>query len=385
MTQRSRRRFLIGATTTLAAAVTAGVWWQRRQAAGSIGFAVSADELAHARAFMAAHPVIDSHAHPGRTFVRGAEHVTGLIRLYVWRGGFERATIADMRAGGVSAAAFAAVSDFQTLALGGSAGLTSARAFEPGEAWASYRRQIDHLQALVAQGLVRRIDRPEDIELARHAGQVGALFTVEGGDFLEGQPGRVATAHADGVRSITLLHYRNNELGDVMTGPPRHGGLTAAGVAVIRAMNRCGMLVDLAHASEATAFGAMEVSTRPMLASHTHVHADDQPHAPSRFISRTLATAIAAGGGGLIGAWPAGVGIDNLNGFVDRTLALIEQVGIEHVCLGTDMDANYRPVLDSYVRLPVYVAGLFQRGLTETEVAKLVGGNFLRVFAAVQV
>jgi len=54
------------------------------------------------------------------------------------------------------------------------------------------------------------------------------------------------------------------------------------------------------------------------------------------------------------------------------------------VCLGTDMDANYKPVLDNYAKLPVYVAGLFQRGLAEDAVAKLVGGNFLRVFEAVQ-
>jgi membrane dipeptidase len=383
MTQRARRRFLIGAATTLAAAATGGVWWQRRHRPAPIGFPVSTDELARARAFMAAHPVIDCHAHPGRTFVRGAEHVSGLVRLYVWRGTFERATIADMRAGGVSAAAFAAVSDFQTLAPSDGAGLASVRAFEPGEAWASYRRQIDNLNALVAQGLVQRIDRPGDVETARRAGRVGALLAVEGGDFLEGQPERVAQAYADGVRSMGLMHYRNNELGDIMTAPPRHGGLTAAGAAVVSAMNRCGMIVDLAHASEATAFGAMETSTRPVMASHAHVH-HGEPNAPTRFISRGLATAIAAGGGGLVGAWPAGVGITDLNGFVDRTLELIDSVGIDHVCLGTDMDANYKPVLDSYANLPIYVAGLFQRGLTESEVARLVGGNFLRVFAAVQ-
>src|SRR3546814_20726813 len=97
-----------------------------------------------------------------------------------------------------------------------------------------------------------------------------------------------------------------------------------------------------------------------------------------------LATAIASGGGGVIGAWPAGIGIDDLNGFVDRTLELIDRVGIDHVCLGTDMDANYKPVLDSYAKLPIYVAGLFQRGLAEADVAKLVGENFLRLFAAVR-
>ncbi len=378
----TRRRLLLGGSAALLAA-TGGAWWLLRQPPAAIGFTYNEDELARAHAFLAAHPVIDAHAHPGRTFVRGAEHVTGMVRLYAWRGTFEQRTVADMRAGGVDVAAFAAVSDFQTLALSDSTGLTSARAFEPGEAWASYRRQIDNLNALIASGLVQRIERAEDIA-AVHAGRrIGALLTVEGGDFLEGNPERVGEAYADGVRSITLMHYRHNELGDIMTEPSRHGGLTRAGAAVVREMNRIGMIVDLAHASEDTAFGALEASSRPTIASHTHVH-QQQADAPARFISPSLATAIASAGGGVIGAWPAGIGIGDLAGFVDRTLELIDRVGIDHVCLGTDMDANYKPVLDSYAKLPVYVAGLFQHGLAEDAVAKLVGGNFLRVFEAVQ-
>lgn len=375
----TRRRLLLGGSAALLAAAGASVWWWRQPRA-PIGFAYNDDELARAIAFLAAHPVIDAHAHPGRTFVRGAEHVRGLVRAYVWLGTFERRTVAAMRTGGVDVAAFAAVADFQTLALSEATGLTSAREFEEGEAWASYRRQIDNLNALVAAGLVQRIDQPADVAAVHARKQIGALFTVEGGDFLEGRPERVAQAYADGVRSITLMHYRNNELGDVMTEPPRHGGLTEAGAAVVREMNRVGMVVDLAHASEATAFGALQVSTRPCIASHTHVQRQ-AAGVPARFISQDLATAIASGGGGVIGAWPAGIGIGDLNGFVERTIELIDHVGIEHVCMGTDMDANYKPVLDTYAKLPIYVAGLLQRGLAEDDVAKLVGGNFLRVFA----
>jgi membrane dipeptidase len=101
-----------------------------------------------------------------------------------------------------------------------------------------------------------------------------------------------------------------------------------------------------------------------------------------RFISVDLARAVAQSGGGVLGAWPAGIGIGDLDGFVRRTFVLIDAVGIDHVCLGTDMDANYKPVFDSYVNLPLYVAGLLQRGLHEPEVAKLIGGNFMRVFAS---
>jgi len=178
------------------------------------------------------------------------------------------------------------------------------------------------------------------------------------------------------------MHYRNNELGDIITSAPVHGKLSDAGVAVVKAMNAIGMLVDVAHASEATAMGAIRASSKPVIASHVHVQSEKLQH--PRFISLDLAKAVAETGGGVLGAWPAGIGVVDLNGFVDRTFELVDHVGIEHVCLGTDMDANYKPVLDTYANLPVYVAGLLKRGMQEPEVAKLIGGNFLRVFAAVQ-
>jgi membrane dipeptidase len=139
------------------------------------------------------------------------------------------------------------------------------------------------------------------------------------------------------------------------------------------------MIVDLSHASEATALEALDISTRPVMASHTHIHSDAL--SSPRFVSHELAKAVASAGG-VVGAWPAGIGISDLAGFVDRTLELIEAVGIDHVCLGTDMDANYKPVLETYTKLPWFVGGLFQRGLRNNDVAKVIGGNFMRVFRA---
>ena len=384
MAKLGRRRLMVAGAVAGGVAVVAagaGAYWFARPKPAPIGFEISPDELAQARALLARHPSIDAHAHPGRTFVDGAEHLSGLVWVYAKLGSFEHKTIADMRAGGLTAAAFAAVSDFQVLGLQGE-GLATVRDFEPGEAWASYQRQIGHLQALSAKGWVYPVRSVADFAAAKAAGKVGAMLSVEGGDFLEGRAERVARAYADGVRCITLMHYRNNELGDIITGAAVHGKLTDAGVAVVRAMNATGMLVDVAHASQATALGAIRVSSRPVIASHVHVHDDKLTH--PRFVSIDLARAVAQAGGGVLGAWPAGIGISDLKGFVDRTFGLIDAVGIDHVCLGTDMDANYKPVFDTYANLPHYVAGLMQRGLQEAEVAKLIGGNFLRVFAAVQ-
>lgn len=375
----TRRRVLAGLGAAVVS-VGGATWWLARPTPAPIGFTVSATKLAAARDLLARYPSVDAHAHPGRSFVDGAQHLSGLVWIYAKLGSFEEKTIADMRTGGLSAAAFAAVSDFQTLALQGE-GLVAVRPFEPGEAWASYQRQITRLQSLARRGLVLPVRTVADIASARAAGKVGALLAVEGGDFLEGQPERVARAFADGVRSITLVHYRNNELGDIITGTPVHGRLTATGVAVVQEMNRLGMLVDVAHASEATAFGAVQASSRPVIASHVHVNGKlTHP----RFIGADLARTIANKGGGVVGAWPAGIGITDLKGFVERALELVDVVGIDHVCLGTDMDANYKPVFDTYANLPYFVAGLAQHGLGETDIAKLIGGNFIRLLAAVQ-
>ncbi|MEO8857215.1 MAG: membrane dipeptidase [Burkholderiaceae bacterium] len=379
----TRRSVLIGGGGAVAAVGVAslGVSLYRRANPPSapIGFAVSPEQLAAARDLMARHPSIDAHAHPGRTFVDGAQNLSGLMWIYAHLGHFEDQAVRDMREGGLSAAVFAAVSDFQTLGPQGE-GLVTVRAFEPGEAWASYQRQIAHLKALSQRGLVFPVLSVEDIEAARRAGKPGALLSVEGGDFLEGKPERVAQAFSDGVRSITLMHYRNNELGDTITGEAVHGGLSAAGSAVVKAMNATGMLVDVAHASEATVRGVLRATSKPLIASHVHLQTRGLSH--PRFISPNLARSVAAQGGGVVGAWPAGIGISDLEGFVHRTRELIEVVGIDHVCLGTDMDANYKPVLDNYTKLPLYVAGLQQQGLREEDIAKLIGGNVMRLLAA---
>ncbi len=375
------RRLVLAAGGLAVAGVGVGAYFTKHPRLAPLGIDVTPDELARAIALLARHPSIDAHAHPGRTFVDGAENLSGLVWVYAKLGTFESRTIADMQAGGLTAAAFSAVSDFQVLGTLGE-GLSAVRQFEPGEARASYKRQIGNIKAQTEKRQVQLVLSMADFQLAKASGKPGALLTVEGGDFLEGQVARVKESYADGVRSITLMHYRNNELGDIITGTPVQGGLTAAGVAVVKAMNAVGMLIDVAHASEATAFGILKASAKPVMASHVHVHSEKLGH--PRFISRDLAKAVAANGGGVLGSWPAGIGIVDLKGYIDRTFELVDHVGIDHVCLGTDMDANYKPVFDTYTKLPVFVAGLLKRGMAEPEVAKLIGGNFLRVFAAVQ-
>ena len=146
-----RRALLIGAGTLVA--VGAGGHWLTRKKNIPLGFKISSTELDEARLFLREHQAIDAHAHPGRTFAVGAENLPVKLELMKWllAGGEDR-PVQAMREGGMSAVAFAGVSDFQVLDLVGGTP-TNVRDFERGEAWASYQRQIGNMKALVERGL----------------------------------------------------------------------------------------------------------------------------------------------------------------------------------------------------------------------------------------
>jgi len=374
------RRALIGGGLVAGAGVAYGAHWLRkRPAAAPLGFDVSPEERAAAIALLDKYPAIDSHAHPGRTFARDASGLAPLLNVYKAQSGFERRNVGDMREGHLAAACFAAVSDFNVLNLSKGKGLEAHRPFEEGEAWESYKIQMRNLKRLAEQKIVTEMLSTESLDAARVSGRPGAIWTVEGGDFLEGSVERLNEAYQDGVRSITIVHYRTNDLADAMTNEPEHGSLTAAGDDIVRGMNRLGMVIDLSHMSEAGAFRALELSTLPVLFTHTHISSAHSYH--PRFISLELAKA-AADAGGVVGAWPSGIEISDLAGYADRIFQLIDLLGIDHVCLGTDMDANYKPVFDDYRRLPDLVALLQRKGMGDADLAAFLGGNFLRVWSA---
>lgn len=340
------------------------------------GFELTDGELSAAQEFLKIYPAVDVHSHPGRTFVDGAEGLAWKLKLYAMRGTFEERVIADMIAGNLAAVSFSAVADFSVLDLG-DGGLSAARKFEPGEAWKYHLAQVSNLRKLVDTGLVTFVLVPADIAKAHNSGKPGAFFSAEGGDFLEGKIERVEEIFNQGIRMLTPMHYNTNEIGDIITAKPVHGGLTDFGAEVIGEMNRLGMMIDVSHASEKTAFEMIEKSNKPVCATHTHVNGLGFEH--PRFISSKLAKSV-IDSGGYIGAWPAGLGLSTLRDFVDRIEVLIKFTGYDHVAIGSDMDANYKPVYDNFRNLPLLVGELLKRGHKVDDVAKIIGGNFIRVF-----
>ncbi len=380
----SRRGVFIG-LGALGALGAAGYWFALRPmlhpAPPEVGFSLSEGEQKAAGAFMAANPIIDSHAHPGRSFLKDAQNLSFKIRLYKLLGGtFENRALTEMRQGGMDAVIFNGVADIQLLTLGGG-GLMAAREFAPGEAWASYRRQIGNLRALGDAGKVKICLTAADVLAAKASGRPGAILAMEGADFLERDLSRLKQVYDDGVRMITLVHYHDNTLGDIMTGPVGKRGLTGFGREVVAAMNEAGLMIDMSHASEKTTLDALAVSKKPVVITHTHINTAALKN--PRFVSREVAQAVAESGG-YIGAWPVGIGETTLADFIDRIDFLVDTVGEDHVALGSDMDANYKPVLETYRKMPLLVGALMKRGYTDARLAKIMGGNVLRVMDAVQ-
>jgi membrane dipeptidase len=191
---------------------------------------------------------------------------------------------------------------------------------------------------------------------------------------------RLERLYADGVRSLQLVHYAQNELSDLQTEDPVYGGLSQVGREVVQEMNRLSMVIDVAHASFTTARDVAEVSDAPIILSHSALKHGAKQH--PRLLGPDHAEIIPATGG-VIGMWPLDYGSDTFAEFVDNTLELVDLVGIDHVGLGTDMNGSYRPVFKSYLQLPDWTAALLTNGLSESDVRKLIGGNALRVLRQV--
>ena len=323
-------------------------------------------------------PWVDVHAHPGRCFLGGLEPSSPFVAML---GGDEsRARVRSSLAGEVSVVNAATVADLAVLGVSPEGGLFASREFEPGEAAVDHDRQLKALSSLLSERDIRAVLNPADIHTAAAEASPWVFISCEVADFLDGRMDGLAGAYADGARSVTLVHYRVNELGDIQTEDSVHGGLTGFGREVVREMNSLGMIVDLAHATFDATVGALEESEAPIMISHSHLASPGADH--PRLLSAEHALVVAEAGG-LIGAWPAGIALATLDDYCDEICRMVDVVGIDHVAIGTDLDANFRPVLTSYEQFPEVAAGLGNRGMSAAEVDQILGRNFIDLFTTV--
>jgi membrane dipeptidase len=308
---------------------------------------------------------IDLHSHPG---------LGPRLARATMDGHIER-----MAAGRVRASLIAAVGDSPVLTISPQGRIYAQREPQPEELYRATYTQLAQVQARIAAGKLTLVERTTDLERARSQGRHAAVLAVEGGDFLEGRLDRVQEAYARGIRSIQLVHYRVNELGDIQTETPRHGGLTPFGRDVIREMNRLGMLVDVAHATFDVVRAAVEASSTPLVLSHTVVDVPEIARAVSREHARLVAQ-----GGGVVGVFPVAFGGRGFSGYIDHLSRMADVVGVDHVAIGTDMDGiPFRiATFDDYSEWPSIATALLARGYGRADVSKVMGGNVARVLRA---
>ena len=323
-------------------------------------------------------PRVDLHSHAGRCFLAGLPAGHPVVA------GLGAASVADAvraaRAAGVTVLCLSAVADFAVLRPDPATGLRAVRDFRPGEAYADYQRQLAGIGEAVAAAGAEVATSAADLDRAARDGRIAVLLGCEGGDFLEGDLGRLEPARASGLTVLTLVHYRVSEIGDVQTEAPVHDGLSRFGRDVVAECNRLGIVVDCAHASFATTMAVLEASSQPVLISHGQLGYPGTSHPRLRTAPHAAAVAEA---GGLVGAWPCGITSRSLADFGTEIIRLTEAAGPDHVALGTDLDGNYRPVLTSYDQFTDLVSLLQDRGLPSDRINQILGSNALTLLHSI--
>ena len=270
---------------------------------------------------------------------------------------------------------------------------------------------------------------PADVRAQFEEGLVSLPMGMENGSGLEDDLANVEYFYDRGIRYITLTHAKHNRIGDSSydEDAPRWNGLSPFGEEVIREMNRLGMMVDISHVTDSTAYDVLEVTQAPVIASHSsarHFTPDWE-----RNMGDDLIQALAENGGIIminfgssflrsdyqdasdpvqdsINQYFADNDIDpgspealryryemrktNPVGTVadvaDHIDHVVGLVGVDHVGLGSDYDGVFalpEGLLDAST-YPNLIAELLERGYSEEDIQKILGGNALRVWAEVE-
>jgi membrane dipeptidase len=272
-----------------------------------------------------------------------------------------------------------------------------------------------------------------DIRRARQTGQIAVLTAVEGAHMMNGDLGILREFAARGVSYMTLTHVKNTDWADASTDKAAHNGLSDFGLQTIAEMNRLGMIVDVSHISDKALCDVLAASKAPVLASHSSCYA---LCATPRNLTDDLIRALVARGGVMQINFHMGflsqefrdaekahpefeeqmdaearrrcgdneacqlIEEDRLvrefiahgklprvewTKILDHVDHAVKIGGIDHVGLGSDFDGAEMPYgMEDASRFPWITEGLLQRGYSESEIQKILGGNVLRLMQDVE-
>ncbi len=263
--------------------------------------------------------------------------------------------------------------------------------------------------------------KASDVARAKRADKIASFVTVESGVGLENSLAPLRIWYAAGVRLMTLCHNETLDWVDSSTDEARHGGLTDFGVLVVHEMNRLGMIVDCAHTSHAAQHKVLEVAKAPVVFSH--MNAFTMCNHP-RNIADDILDRLKANGGMVMatfvppfisqelrdwqrpltdphGKMPAGeeraeaiqsqarrsgpAPRTTLEQLCDHIEYMTHRAGVDHVGIGSDFFGGAVPDgLEDVSKFPNLLAELIRRGWSDEAIAKITGGNFLRMFRQVE-
>jgi membrane dipeptidase len=270
------------------------------------------------------------------------------------------------------------------------------------------------------------------IRAAKRDGKIALMIGVEGGHAIEDSLDILRELYDRGARYMTLTHVNTNNWCDSSGDAGRHGGLTDFGRTVVRTMNDLGMIVDVSHISDDAFRHVLETTRVPVVATHSSARAlcrhprnmtDDMLRDLARnggvcminffsaFISDEVAQVIMAAqkrpkkeGADPTGgteelpddrtdwdtylAWFQTLGCPTatLDQVADHIFHVANIAGIDHVGIGSDFDGvpSLPDGLGTAAGLPMLTARLMERGMAAGDVEKVLGGNFMRVFEAIE-
>ena len=227
---------------------------------------------------------------------------------------------------------------------------------------------------------------PGDLYEDKRNGRKSIMLGIENGIALNGQLQNLQHFVQRGVVYITLCHNGDNDICDSARGCNTHGGVSRFGEQVIREMNRLGIMVDMSHAAEKSFYDALEISSMPIVCSHSSSRAlCDHP----RNLTDDQMRALAAKGGvaqtTLYSGFLKKEGEATIIDAIKHLEHAIKIMGIDHVGLGTDFDGDggVKGLADSS-ELINFTRQLLARRYSERDIQKIWGGNFLRVMGQVQ-
>lgn len=302
-------------------------------------------------------------------------------------------------------------------------------------AFAFANREMDSLDAVAARNpdKIVKVDGTSSLLKAVQQHKIAALFGVEGGHMIENDLDKLDALYKRGARYLTLTHNIApswaSSAADETTKPNMpHKGLTDFGKQVVQRMNALGMLIDVSHAGEQTFWDVIQLSTKPIIASHSSVHRlvphrrnlkDEQIKAIAKnggviqinfnpgfidssfdkketaFLKKHAATydsLIKSGMGDFYAmdylynkyAAEANEIKPPLSMLIDHIEYIIKLAGVDYVGLGSDFDGiNLTPQqLDDVTSYRLITKALQERGYSKKDITKILGGNFLRVLKA---